>query len=46
VSVGGNGNKRYVLADASPGKRDRIMALYAANYGADQGAVLLRLIDA
>lgn len=46
MSVDGNGHKRYVLANASPEKRERIMALYAAKYGADQGAVLLRLIDA
>ncbi|MCA2216659.1 hypothetical protein [Jidongwangia harbinensis] len=45
VSMEGNGHKRYVLADATPDKRDRVMAFYTAKYGADHGAVLLRLID-
>lgn len=46
VSVRGDGARRYVLVDASPEARDRVMALYAAKYGPDQGAVLLRLINA
>lgn len=46
VSVSGDGERRYVLADASAETRERVMALYAAKYGADQGAVLLRLSHA
>jgi hypothetical protein len=46
VSVSGDGSRRYVLADASPETRERVLALYAAKYGADQGAVLLRLSNA
>jgi len=46
VSMQADGASRYVLADASPETRERAMALYAAKYGPDQGAVLLRLINA
>jgi hypothetical protein len=46
VSVRADGSRRYVLADASPETRDRVSALYAAKYGPDQGAVLLRLTNA
>jgi len=46
VSVSGDGSRRYVLADASPETRERVLALYAAKYGPDQGAVLLRLSNA
>ncbi|GAA0448295.1 hypothetical protein Ade02nite_60980 [Paractinoplanes deccanensis] len=42
----GDGARRYVLAEASPETRERVAALYAAKYGPDQGAVLLRLIGA
>jgi hypothetical protein len=46
VAVLGDGRGRYVLADASDETRDRVLALYAAKYGPDQGAVLLRLHNA
>ena len=45
VSLDGDGARPYVLADASPETHERAAALYAAKYGLDQGAVLLRLID-
>jgi hypothetical protein len=45
VSVCGDGLKRYVLADTSPETQERVTALYAAKYGPDQGAVLLRLVN-
>jgi len=44
VSLDGDGTRRYVLAGASPETHERAAALYAAKYGPDQGAVLLRLI--
>ncbi|SHN46475.1 hypothetical protein [Cryptosporangium aurantiacum] len=45
VTVCGRGDERYVLADASPETRERALALYAAKYGPDQDAALLRLIN-
>ncbi|SNY62783.1 hypothetical protein [Paractinoplanes atraurantiacus] len=45
-AVVGDGERRWVLAEASPATRERVGALYAAKYGPDQGAVLLRLIGA
>jgi hypothetical protein len=46
ASMPANGRGRYVLVEPSPGTRDRVMASYAAKYGPDQGAVLLRLVIA
>jgi hypothetical protein len=46
VSIRGDGAGRYVLTEAGPATRDRMMTLYAAKYGSDQGVVLLRLISA
>jgi hypothetical protein len=45
VSVCGDGMRRCVLADTSPETRERVTALYAAKYGPNQGAVLLRLVS-
>lgn len=46
VSVSGDGRGRYVLVEASQETRERALALYAAKYGPDQDAVLLRLVEA
>ncbi|WP_328471034.1 hypothetical protein OHA21_06185 [Actinoplanes sp. NBC_00393] len=43
ASVPGDGARHYVLAEAAGDTHERIMALYAAKYGPDPGAVLLRL---
>jgi hypothetical protein len=37
------GAQRYVLAGAAPETHERVLELYAAKYGPDQGPVLLRL---
>jgi hypothetical protein len=45
VSVCGDGRQRYALAEAGAQTQERVSDLYAAKYGPDQGAVLLRLIS-
>ncbi|MEV6303203.1 hypothetical protein AB0M02_27590 [Actinoplanes sp. NPDC051861] len=43
VSRPGDGAARYVLEEPPDDVRERVAALYAAKYGPDQGAVMLRL---
>lgn len=43
VSICGDGRTSYGLADAGPQTRERVQDLFAAKYGPDRNAVLLRL---
>lgn len=45
VAVSGDGEKPYVLVNASPESGERVRARYAAKYGPDQTTVLFRLTD-
>ena len=45
VALATDGRHRYVLASAGPETEQRVAALYAAKYGRDRDAVLLRLTD-
>lgn len=43
VTINGDSHQPYVLTEAQPATRERVMALYTAKYGPVHGAVLLRL---
>jgi hypothetical protein len=43
VTLTADGTQPYVLTEAGPATRERVLALYTAKYGPGHGAVLLRL---